>query len=1580
MFLANGSSVKCVFSPKNGPVPGQTVNGCTRQRQSGLLFTVCLLALAGLDRVEASEDVKAWQKTIVELEKLVFDPVLTADEVDRLLVELKTPDNRAAAAKRLCDQGRGHVERILVFARSCPDIEARQACADVVEALDSSYRTTDRGRQLGVLYREHAEELLPTYWARFRKDPLDQRAVAMLMQDEPYNIYRLLAKSGGRRDMARFLLLRIRELSPDKFAANQLDNHTATGLLLVMADVFPYANYQWNHQIFSAAHRVVGHTYLNVVHICSSEPLQPVGSQPIIRRGKTESLLPSVGEIELNRRLVGLFVNNAGKVYCLGVDSRNYQSRKLRHWQGWSGRRLHILETDEGLCRLPKLDVKSKTKLPWFVEPYVPTAYRAKMRFTKRAPGENPPAAIPARHANSSALLGKRAARPAAPMDSSAPAVVILPPRLPDAADWSARAEAELACDRLAEEIAAEGIARVLDRSQLDRILEEKRLSGDWSKPAVAFDAMIRLEVDVPSLVPEARMTLIDLSHGNVMKESRCAWPMREDDLSQMVGCCREGLKRARQPEKGKLKVRCLRAENEEKNPRLKPLICRLELVFDEAVARSPQLTPVRHLEAASAKEESLLLLMGLSRLPGGRRFSPQADATVELSVREGDGRGKTFDETPVEITARVIRGDASGDQSFTVVATVAEFDTAAAQTWAKLAGLLREARSDAATDWLDDLAARRSQAEAELRAAKAIDIMLQRGTTRYDQAIHDRLAHAEAAIKLDPTMEDAIVEHLRMLRTECSLSKGKMEREKTDELAESILTNVLRYFDRFGLRAKYRHEAHDACCLAIDASLGQLDTSIGMELTSQQLKLVQMTKLILEDAVKHGGLTTGSIHRNMSTTIYSRATALTVVGRAMKRNGVPLAERQQWIDGILQECTRSESELPKVTSDDRYLRIRQQLDRDMFMLDCDELWLRAAELAVEDVCLDRAGKLVVQLQNRIRDAKRCPRMSPIRHPGSIIPRLRVVVLRMDDADRLAKFDHWTTGGNRIYVSRKQIRWPSVDVFQDRKNVAQGRYRRSDMPSVKGVAICREPRPHEGGPRSIRPLVEGDGRRYLAINYNLWRQFGGNTLSTPSQMVGYVPLDKSGRPVGKTYQLSKYPRKEFWDSLKLLPEPPVEKPLSILDAKYVAGKLYIGTSKRGLLEFDPKGEKWSIFGPEQGLPKEGVSRIFPLNERTLFCVGSLAYRRPVCFTLELPNGKVTLLHRVKEALDNPGPKLLWRDGKRLFAWGKQVLYDDLLSRELRFTPIDFKMPYGWIAPQGHHGFSSPDGRWGIRSMAEVAGRRFLTRGGLHEFNSSGKIIQSWWRETSIHNVRPPATCPVNSDKMVAMGDMLAFLGKGRVQFARNVVIWDPKTDTWYGPLGVVAGSGAESNRSLGPRGGLWLSTSNGVLFVSAEDLLATAKSAGRVMTTAEYQQRQRETIAIMPPLDQAKMAISMREFDAAEKLLNQILASDANCAEALLLLGYVNDLWCANRPEKALEYYRRLAELESNPRASYTGMYHRLALLQSQKRWPEALEAVEEINQTFSGQLNPFAQRRLEASWKHIIGQLSEQDAKHPGG
>ena len=64
-----------------------------------------------------------------------------------------------------------------------------------------------------------------------------------------------------------------------------------------------------------------------------------------------------------------------------------------------------------------------------------------------------------------------------------------------------------------------------------------------------------------------------------------------------------------------------------------------------------------------------------------------------------------------------------------------------------------------------------------------------------------------------------------------------------------------------------------------------------------------------------------------------------------------------------------------------------------------------------------------------------------------------------------------------------------------------------------------------------------------------------------------------------------------------------------------------------------------------------------------------------------------------------------------------------------------------------------------------------------------------------------------------------------------------------------------------------------------------------MMTTTEYRRRQQETIALMPPLNQAQLAISTRQFDAAKRLLNQILHDEANNAKALLLMGYVHELW-----------------------------------------------------------------------------------------
>jgi hypothetical protein len=274
-------------------------------------------------------------------------------------------------------------------------------------------------------------------------------------------------------------------------------------------------------------------------------------------------------------------------------------------------------------------------------------------------------------------------------------------------------------------------------------------------------------------------------------------------------------------------------------------------------------------------------------------------------------------------------------------------------------------------------------------------------------------------------------------------------------------------------------------------------------------------------------------------------------------------------------------------------------------------------------------------------------------------------------------------------------------------------------------------------------------------------------------------------------------------------------------------------------------------------------------------------------------------------------------------------------------------------------------------MAEIDGRRFVTVGGLHEFDRSGKIIRSWWRETGYRgdvnlswNLRLPPDCPIQTDMMACTGTLLVFAAGG------SLTAWDPRTDTRYGPL---ASGGAMYVH--GTRAGTWLTSPGRMEFVPDEAIVAAARGAGRVTATAQYRARQREAVAAMKPLDRAKTAFAMREFDVARKLLAEILRDDPQCAEALLLQGYMYDLWCTNQPDEALKYYRRLSDL-NDPGASFSGMYLQLNLLRKLQRWPEALAAAEEILAAFP-RLDDFHQRDVNWWRDHLRQELGRKDSKH---
>ncbi len=1108
---------------------------------SAMSILVSLVISAGPS--EAADG--AWRKQIAELETRLFEPILAVDEVERLLEQLNPPETRAKAARKLAEQGQGHVERVVAFARDCPDLEARQACVDIVEALDAAYRTSAMGQQLGAIYRAHTEALLP-------------------------------------------------------IAA------------------------------------------------------------------------------------------------------------------------------------------------PWWAGPYVPPAYRQQIGFAAQSAGAAAPDLV--REERLAGVLSPKLGLAPAKIDPSAPSIVLLPPRFGVQPSPPVQSAAELACDRLAEEIAAAGLARVVDRTQLDRLLQERELATSPSGPMSSYDAMLRMEVDDMRLPPETRLSAIDLSTGNVLGQRVLGWPLVEADVAAMLALCRDALQHVSKPPAGKLRVRTLWSTEDVDNERIRPLARRLGGLFDESLRRSDGVLLVNHLEAATSKEESLLLLMGLSRLPGGRQFTPQADATIELALREGDGRGKTFQETPVEIRVRITRGGPDRDQSLTTVGTVARFDRAAAEAWEKLAGVLREARPGAAAGCLDEMAVRRRQAEAELCIGRTL-----RGDRMEDYAkLLARVAHTEAAMKIDPTCEEAAVEHLTSL---------------------------------------YR------------------------------------------------------------------------------------------------------------------------------------LNIRWPEI----------------VPGQVPCGKTDPDSSPA-VPGA-------------SPGRVAESPTAATTGP-LRTAPAPVSAPAVPSLVLRQAGAPG-----------GVG------------RAGRPLAAADGLLYVLLDpLQPWEY---SPKSPPgdsgSPLVASLPLDKTGRPVGKIREVAEPKPDKFWDTLTPLPQPRPGGPPEILAAICLGKKLVLGTQD-GLLIFDPQAGKWSSFGTAQGLPEKAVVSLYRLDERTLVCAGkkNVYDRGGACYSLALPEGKVTLLHRMSDPWFDPVPALYWQSGGKLFAWSRNGFCGDLLSSKLTCTSR-MPTPYGWSPHQesyvsmrlGYLGL-------GVISMAEAGGRRFITDAGLHEFDSKGKVLRSWWVACNLqawcggppYTVSVPQDCPIQSMDMVAMGDLLAFV------HLESIMAWDPRSDTWYGPLppsGTYAlgwpagfppagGPRPPGAYPLGVPAGVWIS---GLRFIAAEDVLAAARRAGRVMTTAEYRKRQEEIVAAMPPLDRAKAEFTMHRFDAAKALLDEILKNDPASPEALLLMGWLHDIWCANEPETALRYYRRLADVTSNPRASVEGWYQQMCLLGKLQRWPETLAAAEHIKSRFP-QFNEYDRSNVD--------------------
>jgi tetratricopeptide (TPR) repeat protein len=275
----------------------------------------------------------------------------------------------------------------------------------------------------------------------------------------------------------------------------------------------------------------------------------------------------------------------------------------------------------------------------------------------------------------------------------------------------------------------------------------------------------------------------------------------------------------------------------------------------------------------------------------------------------------------------------------------------------------------------------------------------------------------------------------------------------------------------------------------------------------------------------------------------------------------------------------------------------------------------------------------------------------------------------------------------------------------------------------------------------------------------------------------------------------------------------------------------------------------------------------------------------------------------------------------------------------------------------------------IGAMLEAAGRRFIAGpSGLHEFDATGRIMRSWWSAHSItpagvrHSVDVPPTAPVYSDDHVVAGDLIYSADQ------QKTVAYRPATDTWYGPLLVSIG-----HAPCGTRDGVWGGNLNGIGYVRNEDFLAKAEAMGRVMTTAEFLVRRDALVEALPALERAKVYFAMRRFDEAEALLEEIARAEPRHAEALLLLGWLNDAWCTNRPDDARRYYRRLAAMEDDPNVCFSGHYMEFLMLGREKQWKELIEAGDRMVARFP-QIEDQTQGNIDWWREHARKQLAEAE------
>ena len=421
----------------------------------------------------------------------------------------------------------------------------------------------------------------------------------------------------------------------------------------------------------------------------------------------------------------------------------------------------------------------------------------------------------------------------------------------------------------------------------------------------------------------------------------------------------------------------------------------------------------------------------------------------------------------------------------------------------------------------------------------------------------------------------------------------------------------------------------------------------------------------------------------------------------------------------------------------------------------------------------------------------------------------------------------------------------------------------------------------------IIPLAATDDRLYVLLDDHREVQdhqlFGLGYHSIGGQRVGWIPCDKSGRPLGESRaQMDAKSGKSLkhWSTLQELP--PFELPnhhITILLCACVDGdRLFVGTKHHGLMVFNLKEQKWRHIGPEQGLPATAVFSLIPTGDGRILAGGQSEGGSMVHFVVSSKDLSVRLMYRDGAKVDFPRRLIqAWRVGDEWWGLSDGVGGYAPLWRGLGTSDCRPAFP----VPKQFAAIKPVELRYEPATdeivVTELQGDNTM-RWKPDEIRYSGATI----RGVVVGRATSSVTSTIDS-----MASKPIFIGCGEKSPSVFPILVTPR--------------------------GCWLMRQYDTVFLTAEDA-ARLPEAQKARVTAPV-----AGVPAVSPTAQARQAIATGQSQLAVELLHALLDKEPNNAEALNLLGFLAERPGVKTPDNAASYYERMAKLDDNDPA-YTGL------------------------------------------------------------